>query len=174
MRARATACLRVVVVCAVLPATVGCEKIREISPNLAGTVVVPGGGSSQRGNVIPTRQPPRRFVIAIEDERSLTYIARELGVTVENIIATNELQSTVLKPGQQLHIDASPADVSRYLANREARKARKAARAKKKAEEKAARKADKMKRAVSRTKVKKLKRHKDRRHNKRHRARRAR
>lgn len=144
MRIDAKARLGGIVVGVALCATAGCDKIRQLSPDLKGTVVVPGGSQRARAhNVIPTRQPPRRFVIQIENERSLTYIARELGVTVESLIATNELRTTQLHQGQQLQVDASPADVSRFLANREARKARKAARLKKLAEEKAAKKAAK-------------------------------
>lgn len=128
----------------------GCDKIRAMSPALSGTSIA-ADGQQPRGNVIPTRAPPRRFVMVVEDERSLTYIARELGVTVESLIATNELKSTTLQRGQQLHVDASPADVSRFLAKREARKERRAARERQrlldqqKAEQEAAHKAAKLK-----------------------------
>lgn len=126
---------------ACLATVCGCDKLRSLAPQLSTTAINGAApASARRSNVIPTRRPPRRHIIEVKDERSLTGIARELGVTVEEIIATNSLTSTTIKPGQQLHVDASPADVVRFLSKREARLARKAARAKKKAAEKAAQK----------------------------------
>ncbi len=133
--------LQLVVLCAVALSTVACDEIRRISPDLTGVVIAPGRPEqTQSSSVIPTRAPPRRFIIEVEDERSLTYLAHQLGVPVEELINTNKLRSTAIAKGLQLHVDAAPADVARYLAKRQARKARRAAKARKRAAEKAAKK----------------------------------
>lgn len=108
----------------------GCEKLREWAPELQRNATTAAGNKpAKRTNVIPTRKPPRRFVLQVQDERSLGYIARELGVTVADLISANDLANNELQPGQQLHVEVSPADFSRYMSKRAARIAQREARA---------------------------------------------
>lgn len=120
------------IACAAILLSVGCDKLREWAPKVTGVVVsMDGSPNAGRAKVIPTRGLPRRFIIKVERERSLTYFAQELGMTLADLIALNKLTETVLHEGQELHVDARPPDVARFWAKREARKAREAAAAKK-------------------------------------------
>lgn len=132
MSLSATMRVKIAIVCAALFALVGCEQLREMTPKLNSGVITAGSSSeAHAGNVIPTRGLRGHYVIQVEKERSLTYIAREVGVTVAELIAGNKLTTTALHEGQELHVNAIPTDVSRFVAKREARKARKIMDAKK-------------------------------------------
>lgn len=78
--------------------------------------------------VRPTRPPVDVHLIAIEDERYLGDVARQLGATVDSVMADNQLQDTALKPGMQLRVQTTADLVVQFEAAREARKARRAER----------------------------------------------
>lgn len=78
--------------------------------------------------VRPTRPPTDIHLITIEDERYLGDVARQLGATVDAVMADNQLTDTLLKPDMQLRVKTTADLVAQFEAAREARKARRAAR----------------------------------------------
>ena len=77
--------------------------------------------------VRPTRPEAELHTILIEDERYLGDVARQLGATVDSVLADNQLTDTMLKPDMKLQVRTTADLVDQFVAAREARKERRAA-----------------------------------------------
>lgn len=117
----------VALVCAV--AIGGCGKKEELH-KLSTTMLVAGQGTAaktQMRNVIPSKPAPQRLSVVIEEERYLGDVARQLGSSVDAMLALNKLTDTLLQRGQILLVDTSREMVEKFVDKRERRKAAKLA-----------------------------------------------
>jgi len=109
-----------------LPACEGIGSVSELPSRLAAA----GAGTAARtraANVIPSKPAVAEHVIVVEDERYLGDLARLLGVTVDAMVADNNLPDHTLQRGMQLKVRTGRDLVDAYVARREHRKQVKAA-----------------------------------------------
>lgn len=105
----------------------GCEQSADLQ-KMTQQVVVAGAGSADRmpmRAVIPTRPAPETHTIVVDDERYLGDIARQLGVTVDAMLAENKLQEPVLQRGQVLRVQTTADLIDSWEARRTERRAAK-------------------------------------------------
>jgi LysM repeat protein len=113
-------------------ALLGCQAdpvVQRVSvQGLSEQVIRAGAGTAHKpaaSNVVPSKAAPRQLVLAIEDERYLGDVARQLEVSVDAMMRLNGLSDTLLKPGMQIKTRAELID--RFVLRRERRKADKIA-----------------------------------------------
>jgi LysM repeat protein len=102
----------------------GCDSLQDLN-GLSEKVLQAGSGTASKTTfrgVKPSRPAPAMHPVAIEDERYMGDIARQLGVTVDSILRDNGLTDNTLSPGMVLQIRASKDLVDSFIARREARK----------------------------------------------------
>jgi LysM repeat protein len=136
-----------------LSALNGCEKsTRRDIVTVTDKIIAAGAGTAPRTpmmNVIPSKPASEIHAITVLDEHYLGDIARQLGVTVDGVLADNALTESTLKPGQVLKVRTTRDLVDAFEARRERRRvaklaaeeAKRIAKAKVEAEARAARKA---------------------------------
>ncbi len=122
---------------ALLLATAACDRAPQINA-MTRQMVEAGAGSAERAPmraVIPTRPAAEEHTIVVDDERYLGDIARQLGVTVDEMLAVNKLAEPTLQRGQVLRVETTADLINGWEARRVERRAAKAA---KEAEKRAA------------------------------------
>lgn len=131
----------------------GCEKgTRQDIVLVTDRIIAAGAGTAPRtlmSNVIPSKPASEVHAITVLDEHYLGDIARQLGVTVDGVLADNGLTESTLKPGQVLKVRTTRDLVEAFEARRERRRlarlaaeeAKRVAKAKAEAEARAAKKA---------------------------------
>lgn len=115
---------------ALLITAVGCDRAPELH-RMTQQVVEAGAGSSQHTPmraVIPTRPAAVEHTIVVDDERYLGDIARQLGVTVDEMLAMNKLAEPTLQRGQVLKVETTADLINGWEARRIERRALKAQR----------------------------------------------
>lgn len=119
----------------------GAPKLREMTKQ----VVEAGAGSADRTPlraVVPSRQAAEEHTIIVDDERYLGDIARQLGVTVDEMLAMNKLEDPTLQRGQVLRVETTVDLINGWEARRTERRAAKAAKEQEKRAAKARAEAD--------------------------------
>lgn len=102
----------------------GCDSLQDLN-GLSDKVLQAGSGTASRTTVRgvrPSRPTAAMHPVAIEDERYMGDIARQLGVTVDSILRDNGLTDNTLSPGMVLQIRTSKDLVDSFIARRDARK----------------------------------------------------
>ena len=115
---------------ALLLTAAGCEGAPPLQ-EIGRSVVAAGSGSADRAPmraVIPTRPSVATHTIVVEDERYVGDIARQLGVTVDEMLAQNRLSDPVLQRGQVLRVQTSADWIAGWEARRTERRVTKARR----------------------------------------------
>lgn len=79
--------------------------------DLDGTVIRPGQSLRVRAPAVA----PRLVVVTVQPGDTLSDIALASGVGVDELMAINDLTSSVIRPGQQLSIDTSKAEPQRLV-----------------------------------------------------------
>ena len=113
---------------ALLLMTIGCDRAPQIQ-EMTKQVVAAGAGSADRTPmraVIPSRPAPEEHTIIVDDERYMGDIARQLGVTVDELLALNKLQESTLQRGQVLRVETTVDLINGWEARRTERRAAKA------------------------------------------------
>ncbi len=109
-----------------LPACEGAGSVAKLQDR----IVTAGAGTAARtrtSNVIPSKPAVAEHEIVVEDERYLGDLARQLGVTVDSVVADNNLPDHNLQRGMRLKVHTGRDLVDAYVAKREHRKQVKAA-----------------------------------------------
>lgn len=137
----------------------GCEQPKALV-RLRQDIVRAGAGSADQiplRAVIPSRPAVETHTIVVEDERYMGDIARQLGVTVDTLLANNALREPTLQRGQVLRVQTSADLVSGYEARRAERQAAKIRRDEEKRQAKAKAEADARAAKMLAKRLKKLK-----------------
>ena len=103
---------------------IGCQRPQELHA-LSTTVLKAGSGTAaktQLKNIVPSKRPQERLTVVIEDERYLGDIARQLGTSVDALLAMNKLTDTLLTRGQIVMVEATRDLVDHFVDKRERRK----------------------------------------------------
>lgn len=111
-----------------LAGSAACDRAPEIE-RVTKQVVAAGSGSADRTKmraVIPTRPAAEEHTIFVDDERYLGDIARQLGVTVDELLVKNKLAEPTLQRGQMLRVETTADLINGWEVRRAERKAIKA------------------------------------------------
>lgn len=130
-------------------ALLGCQAdpvVQRVSvQGLSEQVIRAGAGTAHKpatSNVVPSKAAARQLVLAIEDERYLGDVARQLEVSVDAVMRLNGLSDTLLKPGMQIKVETRAELIDRFVLRRERRKADKIAAEEAKRQEKVRKEAE--------------------------------
>lgn len=107
----------------------GCAQKQELH-KLSVSALQASTGTAQKTqlqNVVPSKAPAERCTLVIEDERYLGDVARQLGTSVDALMALNQLADTLLQRGQVVVVETRRALVDQFVDKREKRKAAKIA-----------------------------------------------
>lgn len=107
----------------------GCAQKHELQKLSVG-VIAAGSGTAQKTqlrNVVPSKAPAERCKVVIEDERYLGDVARQLGTSVDALMALNQVADTLLQRGQVILVETRRELVDQFVDKRERRKAAKIA-----------------------------------------------
>ena len=121
----------------------GCDGL----PALTGT------GPKHRLTVIPSAAPKQRFEVTIQTKRYLSDVARQLGTTVEAIIADNGLPDSSIAPGQRLKVRCTERRFNEFKRLQRVREERRLKRAEKRRLRKLAKEDELLKRKKNRQRV---------------------
>ena len=105
-----------------------CDRAPQLN-EMTKQVVEAGAGSADRTPmraVIPSRPAAEEHTIIVDDERYVGDIARQLGVTVDEMLAMNKLQEPTLQRGQVLRVETTADLINGWEAHRAERRAAKA------------------------------------------------
>ena len=144
---------------ALLLLAAACDRAPQIQ-EMTKQVVAAGAGSSERAPmraVIPTRPAAEEHTIVVDDERYMGDIARQLGVTVDELLAMNKLQEPGLQRGQVLRVQTTADLLNGWEARRTERRAAKLAKEQEKRAAKAKAEADARAAKLLARRLKKLK-----------------
>ncbi|MBM4345501.1 MAG: LysM peptidoglycan-binding domain-containing protein [Deltaproteobacteria bacterium] len=103
----------------------GCAQKQDLQKLSVG-VLQAGSGTAQKTqlqNVVPSKSPAERLTLIVEDERYLGDIARQLGTSVDALMALNQLADTLLQRGQVVLVETRRELVDQFVDKREKRKA---------------------------------------------------
>ncbi len=142
-----------------LLAATACDRAPQIQ-EMTKQVVAAGAGTSERAPmraVIPTRPAAEEHTIVVDDERYMGDIARQLGVTVDELLAMNKLAEPTLQRGQVLRVETTADLLNGWEARRAERKAAKLAKEQEKRAAKAKAEADARAAKMLARRLKKLK-----------------
>ncbi len=106
----------------------GCDRAPQIH-DVTQQMVAAGAGSSDHTamrSVVPSRPAAEEHTIIVDDERYLGDIARQLGVTVDELLSKNRLAEPTLQRGQVLRVETTADLINGWEAHRAERKALKA------------------------------------------------
>ena len=113
----------------VLFASFGCAQKQDLHKLSVGVIQAGSGtaAKTQLRNVVPSKAPTQRLNVTIEDERYLGDVARQLGTSVDAMLALNQMTDTLLQRGQVLLVETRREFVDHFVDKREKRKAAKLA-----------------------------------------------
>ena len=112
-----------------LASATACEKRAELE-KLSTTMIQASAGTAAKSpmrNVIPSKPAKLRLNLVVEEERYLGDVARQLGASVDSLLALNQLRDTLLQKGQILLVETSREMLDQFVDRREKRKAAKIA-----------------------------------------------